>query len=216
MFNPTLLLRSGDESPYLGRGLSEQISRIVTINLDLENVGGSSVINAIGYMLYDGEHRRDHAACLIESQNDSYVRLEAGKHRHVAKFKFIYEDLPQMENRVELSKGDKEIETKYEKFSDYTQKAIDRLPEDINRVFKFLPIEEVSIKPQLERTESHILGTHRMSVSEKDGVVDANGIHHRYRNLFVLGGGSFPTISPSNPTLTISALALRSAESLFV
>jgi choline dehydrogenase-like flavoprotein len=40
-------------------------------------------------------------------------------------------------------------------------------------------------------------------------------VHHRWRNLFVLGGGSFPTISPANPTLTLSALSLRAADLYF-
>jgi choline dehydrogenase-like flavoprotein len=54
-----------------------------------------------------------------------------------------------------------------------------------------------------------------MSNDEKTGVVDKHLLHHNYRNLFVLGGSTFPTISPSNPTLTLSALSLWSAEKQF-
>ncbi len=215
LFNPTLLMQSGDDSPHLGRGLCEQVARIVTVDLGVENVGGSTVINASGYMLYDGEHRRERAACLIESQNDMYLRLESGKHRHVAKFKLIYEDLPQSENRV-FPSDDGRVSLAYEGHSDYTQRALDRIEKDVKSIFGVLPVEDLRIDLPPEQTESHILGTHRMGRSPEEGVVDAYGCHHRYRNLFVLGGGSFPTISPSNPTLTISALALRSAERLFV
>jgi len=46
-------------------------------------------------------------------------------------------------------------------------------------------------------------------------VVDKNLIHHKYRNLFVLGSGVYPTITPSNPTLTLSALSLMAANNSF-
>jgi choline dehydrogenase-like flavoprotein len=58
-------------------------------------------------------------------------------------------------------------------------------------------------------SEGHNLGTTRMGDDPATSVVDRHLIHHRVRNLFVLGGSVFPTISPSNPTLTICALSLR-------
>ncbi len=47
-----------------------------------------------------------------------------------------------------------------------------------------------------------------------DSVIDADLLHHRVRNLAVLGSGAFPTGSPANPTLTLCALSLRCAERL--
>ena len=43
----------------------------------------------------------------------------------------------------------------------------------------------------------------------RDGVVDADLRHHRFENLFVVGGSAFPSYSAHHPTLTICALALR-------
>jgi choline dehydrogenase-like flavoprotein len=60
-------------------------------------------------------------------------------------------------------------------------------------------------------TESHILGTVVMGNDPATSVVDRTLVHHRLRNLVVLGGSAFPTVSPANPTLTISALSLWSA-----
>jgi len=46
-------------------------------------------------------------------------------------------------------------------------------------------------------------------------VVDRDLRHHAIRNLVVLGSGTFPTCPAANPTLTLSALAMRAAERLF-
>jgi choline dehydrogenase-like flavoprotein len=46
-------------------------------------------------------------------------------------------------------------------------------------------------------------------------VVDKHLIHHRIRNLLVLGASAFPTASPAYPTVTVSALSLWAADNLF-
>lgn len=60
----------------------------------------------------------------------------------------------------------------------------------------------------------HHMGTTRMSLSPRDGVTDAEGRVHGVANLYVAGSSLFPTSGWANPTLTIVALALRSAEHL--
>ena len=45
-------------------------------------------------------------------------------------------------------------------------------------------------------------------------VVDEDGRHHQLRNLSVHDGSVFPTSGWANPTLTIVALALRTADHL--
>ncbi|MBL6853106.1 MAG: GMC family oxidoreductase [Alphaproteobacteria bacterium] len=57
----------------------------------------------------------------------------------------------------------------------------------------------------------HHLGTTRMHVDPKQGVVDADSKVHGLSNLFVAGSGVFPTYSASNPTLNLIALTLRLA-----
>ena len=54
-----------------------------------------------------------------------------------------------------------------------------------------------------------------MGDKAENSVVDKNLIHHKYRNLFVLGSGAFPTITPANPTITLSALSLMAADNSF-
>ena len=45
-------------------------------------------------------------------------------------------------------------------------------------------------------------------------MIDADQRAWEHRNLFLVGSGSFPTMGTSNPTLTLAALALRTADRL--
>ncbi len=58
----------------------------------------------------------------------------------------------------------------------------------------------------------HFMGTTRMHVDPKQGVVDENCKVHGLSNLFIASSSVFPTVSFANPTLTIIALTLRLAE----
>jgi choline dehydrogenase-like flavoprotein len=58
----------------------------------------------------------------------------------------------------------------------------------------------------------HVMGTYRMGSDPKTSVVDSWQCSHDHRNLYLVGSGTFPTVGTSNPTLTLSALALRTAE----
>ena len=61
---------------------------------------------------------------------------------------------------------------------------------------------------------SHHMGTTRMSTDPEFGVTDANCRVHFIDNLYVAGSSIFPTFGFANPTLTISALAVRLADHL--
>ncbi|HUE78905.1 MAG TPA: GMC family oxidoreductase [Sphingomicrobium sp.] len=58
----------------------------------------------------------------------------------------------------------------------------------------------------------HHMGTTRMADDPKRGVTDRWGRVHGIANLFVAGSSLFPTSGWANPTLTIVALALRTAD----
>lgn len=215
IFNANILLNSNDRSPLTGKGLGEQLGIDTLVYLkDLNNVGGSTWVNANGYMLYDGDHRKEYAACLMESNNAPFVRIERGKWRHLATFRMIFEDLPRDDNFVSKGEDRFKPETHFAGHSEYTTKGLDKMKEKLPDVLSCLPVERIEYKEPY-KTEAHILGTTRMSKDANSGVVDKNLIHHHYRNLFVLGGGSFVTYSPNNPTLTLSALSLISADRSF-
>jgi choline dehydrogenase-like flavoprotein len=61
------------------------------------------------------------------------------------------------------------------------------------------------------RGGNHLAGTHLMGSSRRDSVVDAHQRSWDYDNLYLVGGGSMPSVGTSNITLTIAALCFRTA-----
>jgi len=60
----------------------------------------------------------------------------------------------------------------------------------------------------------HHMGTYRMGRDPRDSAVDSLGAVHGCPNLFVAGSGMFVGSAAVNPTLTIVALAIRTADYL--
>ena len=60
----------------------------------------------------------------------------------------------------------------------------------------------------------HHMGTTRMHVDPRCGVVDPHCRVHDCANLYVAGSSVFPTCGYANPTLTIVALAVRLCDRL--
>ena len=58
------------------------------------------------------------------------------------------------------------------------------------------------------------MGTTRMHVDPKQGVVDANCRVHGLANLYIAGAAVYPTAGSANPTLTLVALSLRLSDYL--
>ena len=215
IFNPYLLLRSDLDDGVVGRGLIEQVELACDVNLDgVDNFQGSTASCGIGYMLHDGEHRRDHAAALMLTLNMPALRMERGKWRQRLRFGWIIEDLPQARNRVSIDPGDGRPAVNFDGHSEYTQRGIDHIRELTPKIIGVLPVEKLTINQALNKTSSHILCTTPMGNDPATSVVDRNLVHHRLRNLLVLGSSTFPTCPPANPTLTLSALSLRCAEQL--
>lgn len=59
---------------------------------------------------------------------------------------------------------------------------------------------------------AHLLGSCRMGTDPRESVVDRDCRAHDVRNLFVCDGSVFPTSTGVNPSLTIQALAARTAD----
>jgi choline dehydrogenase-like flavoprotein len=80
-----------------------------------------------------------------------------------------------------------------------------------------LELDETDLLPALRRSVplgGHHLGTARMGVASRDGVVDRNCAAIEIPNLYIASSAVFRTNSHANPTLTIVAMALRLSEHL--
>ena len=64
------------------------------------------------------------------------------------------------------------------------------------------------------RGGNHLAGTHIMGTSKHNSVVNDDQRAWDYPNLYLVGGGSMPSIGTANVTLTIAALCFRTAEAI--
>ena len=211
-FNAAILLRSGLGGHAVGRYLHEQASVTVSVDIDQKNYFGGSSITSHCYGAYDGDHRRDSAAVLIENYNaPTRLRVTRGRWTERMNVKLIAEDIPNANNRVVLS----EDGTPMVEWVGHSEYAIRGLERAEAKLPEFIPFNIEKIHQHYySETEAHIQGTHRMGSDPETSVTNSELRLHNVPNLLALGSGSFPSCSPSNPTLTLSAMALRAGRSL--
>ncbi|NLZ11023.1 MAG: GMC family oxidoreductase [Alcaligenaceae bacterium] len=189
--------------------------------------------------LRDGEFRRIHSAVRIEIGNDGWSwptgapittaahlaeqglsghELEAAladttsRHLRVAS---LTEQEPDPENRVSLDPNDHDMygvplpRISY-RLGDYVIQGMAWARELHSELFHRLKATQTHHAPEFFGA-GHILGTTRMGKDPASSVVDPQLRCHDHANLFIVGGGAFPTVGTANPTLTIAALSLRAA-----
>lgn len=142
-------------------------------------------------------------------------------------FQVILEPAPNPDSRVSLSATQKDalnlprVEVNWRLHS-LVQRTGDRSLALIADDLRQSGVAEVKLGPAMElhgwpatlepEGTWHHMGTTRMHVDEKRGVVDANSKVHGLANLYIAGSSVFPTAGANFPTITITALALRLAE----
>ncbi len=146
---------------------------------------------------------------------------------------YLIEQSPEENNTVRLSKtetdhlGIPRAELTYD-LSDYTKKGFVAAKETASEIFKFLGAKEYTVPPTQKSSTTfefegnsfifygagHVVGTYRMGTDSSDSVTDGYGRSWDHNNLFMAGSGLFPTIATGNPTLTIVAVALRTADKI--
>lgn len=215
LFNPWLLLRSGLDGPAVGVGLGEQRSAMVTVQLDgLDALQGTTSITGQHYGLYAGAHRRTESAICVETWNSPILQDVRGKWRRRWRLKLVIAGLRNPENRVVIDPDDPDKPLiVYDGPSDRVHRALAGVRPRLEALLDPVPMESLRVSG-LTATESHSLGSACMGDDPATSVVDRHLVHHRVRNLLVLGGSAFPTFAPANPTLTISALSMWAARAL--
>ena len=133
------------------------------------------------------------------------------------------EDAPQWQNRVDLDPALKDVnglpvprityrphafELAAREF--YGPKMVDLHGAAGAQFALVAPIYEGDATPN----SSHIMGTLRMGTDPAASVTDAHCKFHDLDNLYSVDGAPFPTSSGFNPTLTLQALASRTAAAI--
>jgi choline dehydrogenase-like flavoprotein len=134
-----------------------------------------------------------------------------------ARWVILCEDLPDVDNRVELSgqlADDSGIPAPsvHYRVSDNSRSAIAWSTERATESLLEAGAHTIDSAPM--RTNSHLLGTARMGDDPATSVVDRWGVAHDVKNLAIVDGSVFVTVGAANPTSTICALALRAVEHL--
>jgi glucose dehydrogenase len=191
-------------------------------------------MNSSGLNKQDFSQIRDNSALfgpdLAHKLNDLITRqLRIG---------FLVEQTPDPTNRVTLSAkftdalGLPRPEISYD-ISDYTKQGIVAAFKMKNLVFDKLGAKDFTVRAAGDPTgfdevingkpvqlayggAGHIMGTYRMGDDSKTSVVDSFQRTYDHNNLYLVGSGTFPTGGTANPTLTLSALAMRTADSIAV
>jgi choline dehydrogenase-like flavoprotein len=130
------------------------------------------------------------------------------------------ECLPSPQNRVTLASQVDALGIPRPQLSfsidDYTKGALRAAMQAMSEIFHAITATDVTLDDNVNTYSGagHIMGTCRMGSDPRTSVVDANCRAHQHHNLFLAGSSVFPTCGTANPTLTLSALALRCTDLL--
>lgn len=141
---------------------------------------------------------------------------EMQRYNHVAGLKVVSEYMPQERNRVTLS----DVKDQYGlPVARITYSWCDNDKALNWHALKFLR-EALSAAGGREVWDQgddtcHLNGTARMGADPRSSVVDADCRSWDIPNLWICDGSVFPTVGGVNPSLTIQAIALRTADRIF-
>lgn len=147
-------------------------------------------------------------------------------------FHFEVEQLPNQNNRVTINNeyldvlGIPRPVITYE-VTEYEKKAMEQAKLASDQMFAKLGVEDFTKYNATDKNTfiynhvrysyngaGHIVGTHCMGSSSETSVTNSYCKAWDHPNLYIVGAGNMTTLGTSNPTLTLSALTIRSVESI--
>jgi choline dehydrogenase-like flavoprotein len=204
---------------------------------------GPQEVSAI-HEMREGDHRREHGAFIMNVGNQGWewagpnlatltrgfveaglsgsellnaVRSHSSREMTLVA---LTEQLPDPKNRItpDFDRLDAIGVPKprvFFRLDDYTAAALASARKIHEQLFLAIGATDIGHVPYAEGA-GHIMGTTRMGVDRKTSVANARGQSHDHHNLWFAGSSLFPTSGAANPTLTIAALTLRTAEAIKV
>ena len=148
---------------------------------------------------------------------DQHHRVFGERFGHMINIGVLGEDLPETVNEVVL---DPELSDAHGipaplvryRLSDNSLRMLDFACWRAAEVLEAAGATQVQVQNPLRPSGWHLLGTCRMGDDPAGSVVDRWGRAHDVPNLFIVDGSVFVTSAAVNPTTTIQALALRTAD----
>jgi choline dehydrogenase-like flavoprotein len=143
----------------------------------------------------------------------SRLMAEMEDYNHVVGLKIVGEMLPQESNRVTLAD---DVDQYGLRIPRVTYSWCDNDKRLIDHSLKFMTqalqaIDARNIWTQDDDT-CHLNGTAKMGSDRSNSVVDADCRSWDISNLWICDGSVFPTVGGVNPSLTIQAIACRTAD----
>jgi choline dehydrogenase-like flavoprotein len=170
---------------------------------------------------------------IVEQQNKFGPELRRALVDQVSRqleLAFMIDVLPDPSNRVTVDPayrdalGNMRPVISYD-VPDYTMRGAQFARQFARRVFQRLGAEDYTLYDPQDygyvtyagqgyaiRGGNHLAGTHCMGTRADNSVVNSEQRSWEHENLYLVGGGSMPTIGTANITLTIAALCMRTAD----
>ena len=135
------------------------------------------------------------------------------RYNHLVGLKMVGEQLPNENNRVTLADDTDQYGLRIPRITyswgDNDKAMICHALDQMSTSLKLVGAKDVW---RQENDMNHLAGTARMGFTPQDSVIDADCRTWDIPNLFVCDGSVFPTAGGVNPSLTITALGMRTAE----